>query len=88
MHLDDGRVLEIKVENDGKQEEDANHDPCEDNYIADEDVKGVDENPGINGNLKLFSHQVLFNWQCKLVRKIAANESRNARKRGLRKLTW
>jgi hypothetical protein len=61
VHLDDGRVLEIKVENDGKQEEDANHDPCEDNYIADEDVERVDENPGINGNLKFVSQQVLFN---------------------------
>ena len=51
VHLDDGRALEIKVENEGKQEKDANHDPCEDNYIADEDVKGVDEDPGIDGNL-------------------------------------
>jgi hypothetical protein len=51
MHLDDGRALEIKVENEGKQDEDANHDPCEDNYVGDEDVKGVDEDPGIDGNL-------------------------------------
>ena len=51
MHLDDGRVLQIKVENEGKQDHDGNHDPCEDNYIADEDVEGIDENPGVDGNL-------------------------------------
>ena len=51
VHLDDGRVLQIKVENEGKQDHDGNHDPCEDNYIADEDVEGIDENPGIDGNL-------------------------------------
>jgi hypothetical protein len=77
VHLDDGRALEIKVENEGKQDKDANHDPCEDNYIADEDVKGVDEDPGIYGNL-WFDHSRF----CKSVRsaKTTAQEPNKARK--------